>query len=87
MITVTNPEVVQLKLTSAALYNSQSTSVPAGATVAKPQESSLSQPGKQERNFSFPSTSHAECLLQIPLLTVIYLDFHMSIRLQAHEFN
>lgn len=60
MITRTNPEVVQLKLASAALYNSQSTSVPAGVRVAKPQASSLSQPETQQGNFRFPSTSYAK---------------------------
>lgn len=84
MIILTNPEVVQLKLISAALYNSQSTSVLAGVTAAKPQASSLSQPEQQERNSRFPSTSHAKWLLQIPLLTATYVDFYMSIR---HEFN
>lgn len=84
MIILTNPEVVQLKLASAALYNSQSTSVPAGVTAAKPQASSLSQPEKQEGNFRFSSTSHAKWLLQIPLPTATYVDFLMSIR---HKFN
>lgn len=84
MIILTNPEVVQLKLTSAVLYNSQNTSVLAGVTAAKPQASSLSQTEEQERNFKFPSTSHAKWLLQIPLLTATYVDFHMPTR---HEFN
>lgn len=67
MIIFTNPETVQLKLTSAALYNSQRTSAPARVTVAKPHASSLSQPEKQEGNLGFPSISYAKFLLEIPL--------------------
>lgn len=84
MTILTNPELVQLKFASAVLYNSQSTSVLAGVTAAKPQASSLSQPETQERNFSFPSISHAKWLLQIPLLTATYVESHMSFR---HVFN
>lgn len=78
----TNPEVVQLKLTSAALYKSHNISVPAGVTAAKLQASSLSQSEKQRGNHKFHST-----YLQIPLSSAIYLTFHTSMRLQSQEFH
>jgi len=87
MIIFTKPEVVQLKLTSAALYNSHTISAPTGVTVAKPHASSLSQPEKQKRNLRFPSISRAKFLLEIPLFTAIYLVFHISVRLKTHEFH
>lgn len=53
MIIFTNPEVVQLKLTSAALYNSQRTSAAEGVKVTKPHVSSLSQPENRKEILDF----------------------------------
>lgn len=83
MAVFTNPEVVQLKLTSAALYKSHNISASAGVTAAKLQASSLSQSEKQRGNPKFHSISYLQFLLPIPLSSAIYLFFHTSMRLQS----
>lgn len=79
--------MVQLKLTSAALYKSHNISAPEGVTAAKLQASSLSQSEKHRGNLKFHSISYLQFLLQIPLSSAIYLIFRTSMRLQAHEFH